>query len=673
MLPRLPLLAVLWFGFSSGDALAQANSAGRATQRVAQVVDYVAADYAGAVKNGQVIEASEYAEQLELVGAARKLLPELSAAAPTPDAIAGLTAELTAVEAAVTAKAAPEEVQRLCRVVRATLKRDFALHMVPAAAVSAERGAALYGQLCASCHGASGRADTATAAALKPPPVSFHDGERMGKVAPALAFHALTFGIPGTAMAAFDTLPAQDRWHLAFYVVALRHGTPGTEAAAPAALAAAGLPHLAQPATLAELSDEELSAELRQKLAAGTDEASRAAALTYLRIAAPYARASGSRFDQARELLQSSVDAAGRGDFVAAHRLAIAAYLDGIEPHEAALRIEKPALVSSLESGFAALRQATDPEKSPTLAATTQARARILELLRSADHSATGARSATKSFLASLIIALREGLEVALLIAALLAFLRKSGQGALSRSVHAGWIASLPAGLLTFALIGQLIDGARRELAEGLISLVAALVLITVTHWVLGAREAKHWLGFLRKRVEAAADQGGRQSLILFGIAFFAAYREALETVLFYRALLLDAGPGGLRPVLLGIVLGVAMLVALVVVVGRLGRKLNPRPVMLASSILLAVLSVSLTGHGIHSLQEGGYLRMSMLTFGDYAWSGISTLGIYPTWQGLLGQLAVVTLLVAPSLLARFQAADKSGSAPGGSTQPSQA
>jgi len=665
---QLPLWVLLWLGLSTGQAQAEATGAARATQRVAQVVDYVAADYSGAVQAGQVIEASEYAEQLELIGAARKLLPELAATAPSPQAIAQLTGEVEAVERAVQAKAGADEVLRLCRVVRATLKRDFALQMVPAAAVDAERGAALYGKLCATCHGASGRADTPAAAALKPPPVSFHDGARMEKVAPALAFHALTFGIPGTAMAAFDTLPAQDRWHLAFYVVGLRHRTAGSttgEGSSPPP----GIAPLAQVATLAELSDEELAA----RLGASADPATRSAMLTYLRTVAPYAQAAGSRFDLARQLLQGCVDAAGRGDFATAHRQAIAAYLDGIEPHEAGLRIEKPALVTGLEAGFAALRQATDPEKSPTLAATTEARARILELLRSADHGSTGPRSATKSFLASLIIALREGLEVALLIAALLAFLRKSGQGGLSRSVHYGWLASLPAGLLTFALIGQLIDGARRELAEGLISLVAAVVLITVTHWVLGAREAKHWLGFLRKRVEAAADQGSRQSLMLFGIAFFAAYREALETVLFYRALLLDAGPDGLRPVLLGIGLGVAILVALVLVVGRLGRKLNPRPVMLASSVLLAVLSVSLTGHGVHSLQEGGYLRMSMLTFGDSAWSGISTLGIYPTWQGLLAQLAVVGLLLAPSVLSRLGAADKSGPAPGGTAQPSQA
>jgi len=674
-------LAVLfWLGTAAANEGTK-QAAERATQRVAQVVDYVAADYAGAVRDGQVIEASEYAEQADLLAAARKLLPELSPAAVDSASLPTLTTQLAAVEKAVADKASPQTVQALCRSVRETLKSAFALRMVPAASVQAERGATLYRQLCASCHGESGRADTPTAAALKPPPVSFHDAERMAKVAPALAFHALTFGIPGTGMAAFDTLPAQDRWHLAFYVVALRHGTPGSAgsvAQRPASLSQAAYDHLREPAVLAELSDEELDAELRRAGLDGSDAttaAARQAALSLLRTQAPYAHAAGSRFELTRTLLQKSVDAAEKGQFMEAHRLAIAAYLDGIEPHEAALRIEKPELVASLEAAFAALRQATDPERAPTAVAAQQARDRILGLLATADgERASGSRSSVKSLLASLVIALREGLEVALLIAALLAFLRKSGQGQLSRSVHLGWLASLPAGLLTFALLGQLIDGARRELAEGLISLLAAVVLITVTHWVLGAREAKHWLGFLRKRVEAAADQQSRQSLALFGIAFFAAYREALETVLFYRALLLDAGPGGWKPVLLGIAIATVLLVGLVLVVGRIGRKLNPRPVMLASSILLAVLSVSLTGHGIHALQEGGYLRMSMLAFAGQPWSGLSFLGIYPTWQGLLAQLVVIGLLLFPSLLERLRSPRSSNPpATGRDTQPSSA
>ena len=87
-----------------------------------------------------------------------------------------------------------------------------------------------------------------------------------------------------------------------------------------------------------------------------------------------------------------------------------------------------------------------------------------------------------------------------------------------------------------------------------------------------------------------------------------------------------------------------------------------------------ALLSVSLTGHGVHALQEGGYLRMAMITLGDHAWSGIPFLGVYPTWQGLIAQLAVVCLLVFPSLLERLRSSRPSSQPPsGGDTQPSRA
>jgi len=669
-----PVLFALLLGLGRADA-ASAEDPARVTQRLAQVVDYVAADYSGAVRDGQVIEASEWKEQQELLGEARKLVPQMQG---SDGERAGLAAQLAEVVQAVEAKAAPLEVQKRCRAVRQSLKDTFHLRMVPAAAVDATRGAELYAQLCTSCHGQSGRADTPTAAALKPPPVSFHDAERMSKVSPALAYHALSFGIVGTAMAPFDTLSAQDRWNLAFYVVGLRHGTPTATAAtalAPNELDPAARKRFADLALLAELSDEELSAELdRTSLSADA----KVRALGQLRTAEPFARPSGSsRFERARTLIADAQKAAQGGDFATAHRLAISAYLDGIEPHEAGLRIDRPELLPRIEAAFAGLRQASDPDRRPSLSAMTQESQAIFALLADAEYEKGSKGGVWKAFLASLVIALREGIEVALLIAALLAFLRKSGQGALSRSVHAGWLASVPAGLLTFLLVGKLVDGARRELAEGILTLFAATILLSVTHWVLGAKEARHWLGFLRRRVEAVGSgqaQAGRgQSMWLFGIAFFAAYREALETALFYRALLFDVGPNGLRQVLAGIAVGVAVLAVLVVVVGRIGRKLNPRPVMLASSALLALLALALTGHGIHALQEGGYLGMRLIIVGGAPWSGLPSIGIHATWQGVGAQAVVLALLVSPSIIEKIRAARTR--APGSSSlpQPTQA
>ncbi len=636
----------------------------RTTQRLAQVVDYVAADYSGAVRDGQIIEASEWKEQRELLSEARKLIADLPGSAADRSALALQVAQ---VAQAVDARAADIEVLRRCRAVRQTLKDVFGLRMLPTRPVDVAHGAKLYATLCTSCHGTSGRADTPAAAALKPPPLSFHDAERMKKVAPALAFHALTFGVAGTAMLPFDQLGAPDRWDLAFYVVGLRHGQALAATKAPAALSRELQTRLRSLAVLSELSDEELSSELQS---AGVSAPAQNEILAYLRtVGAALEPASGGagRFAQARALVSETLTAAERQDFVAAHKLAIAAYLDGMEPYEASLRIEQPALLGRIEQAFSGLRQASDPDYGPSAAEVKRQTQIILALLIDAESMRDGDQpSSTKAFLASLLIALREGLEVALLIAALLSFVRKSGQAHLVRSVHIGWLLSVPAGLCSFALFGKLIDGQSRELAEGVLTLIAAAILLSVTHVVLGAKEARHWLGFLRRHIEAVGSSCHKQmpALWLAGIAFFAAYREALETALFYRALLLDAGRDGWRPVLLGIAVGVLALVFLVGILSRIGRKLNPRPVMLASSVLLALLALSLTGHGIHSLQEGGYLSLRLFQPFGQSWSGLPTLGIYPNWQGLLGQLTMLALLFLPSLLNKIKAA-RTASPPG--------
>src|SRR5439155_14145987 len=149
---------------------------------------------------------------------------------------------------------------------------------------------------------------------------------------------------------------------------------------------------------------------------------------------------------------------------------------------------------------------------------------------------------------------------ISLLIAALLAFVRKSGRGEEARWVHVGWLASVPAGVVTWFLVGAALAGARRELTEGVLTLVAAAMLLFVSHFVLGKLESRKWLKFLEKRTVAAAKTTVHWPLA--SMAFIAAYREALEIVLFFRALLLGA-PGRALAVAGGAATGVVGLSAL--------------------------------------------------------------------------------------------------------------
>jgi high-affinity iron transporter len=608
-LVKLKFIFILLLGSASAFAVEQ-----REIQRLAALADYVAADYPGAVKNGQIVAQDEYDEQRALLKEAQVLAAKL----PHREAI---EADLKKLAAEVDARADAAVVAATCRVLHKRLIDEHGLILAPLATPSKERAQGLFATHCAICHGADGRAQTEKAKELKPPPASFFDDEKMARVSPSLAFHALTFGVPGTGMASFDNLPASDRWSLAFYVVSLRHQSQPKEKPRDRQIATTA-------SRLAELTDQDLD-----KMLGGN-----AKMTAWLRSEASFAAAPGGSFGEARRLLAEVGQAADTRE--KARELAIAAYLEGIEPHEAILRARDPAVADRVEKAFFELRHAIDQGTPDDVRKQVL---RVSQVLDSADELAAGGW--TVPFFASLAIALREGFELSLLIAALLAFVRKSGHPEEARWVHTGWLLSIPAGVVSWFVVGAALQGARRELTEGVLTLVAAMMLLFVSHFVLGKLESRKWLKFLEKRTVAAARSSIHWPLA--SMAFLAAYREALEIVLFYRALVLGA-PGHGGAILAGAGVAIAGLTVLVMVMSYLGKRLNPRPVMMASSVLLTALAVSLVGQGIHALQEGGYLSLTPLA----SWN-VPSIGLYANWQGLAAQGLVVLLVLVPWYLER--------------------
>jgi len=635
---------ILVLGFGS-VAHADAPMQPRTTERLAAIIAYVVADYPGAVKDGQVLAADEYAEQ----GGLLEEGAQIAAALPEPKA--GAHVELVhafgALTTAFRTKKPEPELAAAGRVVHHLLLDEWNLVMVPVGTPSVERAATLYSQACARCHGADGHADTDEAKKLQPKPVSFYDEARMRRISPELAFHAMSFGVTGTAMASFDTLPAADRWSLAFYVVGLRHHD--VDARLGETLLKARAPQLAVSASrLAALSDDGVVELLPPSLA---KEETRTI-VGFLRTGAPFRAEPGGRFAIARARLQELSLAAD--DQNKARELAVAAYLEGVEPHEAGLKAKDPALSARLEKTFLGLRQSIDSGVAGDALRREVARASLV--VDSVEERAQG--GASVPFAAAFAIALREGFELSLLLAALLAFLRRAGRTDDARYVHFGWIAAIPAGVLTWFAVGAALSGARRELTEGILTLVAAAMLLFVSHFVLGRLESRRWLKFLERQT---MDAGGKQSgvgLALFSVAFVAAFREAIEIVLFFKALLLDSTVGP-WPVIGGAAAGVAVLSVIVTVLGRLGRRLNPRPLMLVSSIVLTALAISLVGQGVRALQEGGFVGLHML-----ALPSLPALGLYATTEGLLSQLVVLALVIVPVVLERRTAPPPRGPAP---------
>ncbi|HKP58940.1 MAG TPA: FTR1 family protein [Polyangiales bacterium] len=616
---------------------AAAEPARDGLRQIAGILDYIGGDYRGAVApDGRILDQAEYNEQLSLAEDADALASQAGLAAADP-----VRAALGELSAALTAKAAPERVQNLCRKAREVLVTTQHLSLVPGTAPARAEAAQLYrSQGCTGCHGEDGSANTPTAAGLDPKPANFLDAERVAAVSPHRAFHALTFGVPGTAMVAYAGLSDAQRWGLAFYVLSLRHQNADLRLGRQA-LEGKQVPDFA---ALSSLTDEDLLAQL-----SGLPEAEQHAALAYLRLEAPFARAASGRALAALPLLDKGLSAYASGDRAGARKLFISAYLDGFEPHEAGLRARNAGLVSEIETSMLALRIAASEGRPLDEVSAAAERARVL-LLRAED---TGS-NATTALLGSLTITLREGLEIVLLVAALLGLVRKRGYPQLAKHVHAGWIAAIPAGLLTYYLAGSILGGMERELAEGIASLLAAVVLLGVTHWMLGQITAKKWVGFLAKRVSDAATSRSAALFVLL-LAFVAAYREAFEIVLFYQALVLDAGEH-VRQIWIGTGIGIAILLVIAGVLLRVGQKLRPAPFMLASSVFLALLSFMLVGKGIRALQEAAVIGVHPLPLPELQW-----LGIYATREGLIAQGALLLLLIGSAVWPWWSARRSSG------------
>jgi high-affinity iron transporter len=535
------------------------------------------------------------------------------------------------------ARQSPDAIAALCRQARALLVEQHGLVLGPSTTPSRERAAQLYvSQACNSCHGEHGGADTVVARTLNPPPANFLDAERVASVSPHRAFYAISFGVAGTGMKAYAHLSEADRWSLAFYVLALRH-TRGDLEAGRRGLERSGAALPTTAAGLAALGEDEIGAQLA---AASATPAERAHALAYLRAAAPFERraAHSSNLLVARSELRAGVDAYRKGDRAGARRRFVAAYLDGFEPYEAGLAARDPGLVRRIEHAMLVLRERAghDADRDEVQRLATEVEA----LLTRAER---GRGDGTTALLGAFTIALREGLEAALLVTALLGLVRRRGAPELARYVHGGWVLALLGGLVTWWGVGELLSGLQRELAEGIAALLAAVVLIGVTHWLFGQLTARRFMGFVAERM-ARVGAGRGAALGVLGLSFIAAYREAFELVLFYKALLLEAGAHASR-VWLGAAFGIAALLLVSFALKRVGQRLQPRPFMLMSGVLLALLAFTLAGKGVRALQEAAVLGITTLPLPELPW-----LGIHATVEGLVTQSLVLLVLLASAL-----------------------
>lgn len=202
----------------------------------------------------------------------------------------------------------------------------------------------------------------------------------------------------------------------------------------------------------------------------------------------------------------------------------------------------------------------------------------------------------------SFLITLREGLEAALIIGIILAYLARLGQrrhfGTVWLGTAVAILISLGAGWIFFATAAEF-TGRAEQLFEGLVSLLAVGVLTYMIFWM--RKQAINIKRELHARIDAALEK--RSVLSLAALAFVAVLREGIETVLFMFALTRAVSPifaviGGILGLSLAVVLGYALYAG--------GRRLNLRTFFNVTGILIILIAAGLLAYGIHELNEAG-------------------------------------------------------------------
>jgi high-affinity iron transporter len=629
MSPRL-LLAMLLTGIALILTCAPASATGASVATTWRLLDYIAVDYREAVADGEVVNQLEYDEMLEFSEAAAEAIAALP---ETPEA-GRLQAEAEALRQAIADRADPGDIARRARGLAGLLVQAHPIPLVPDTPPRHARGAELYARLCASCHGPTGAGDGPAGAGLDPPPIDFTDRERADERSVFALYQVIEQGLEGTAMASYRGLPEDDLWALATYSGSLAY---------PESLADAGRALLERdPALRATFDLERFVGETPAELAADLGSAEDAAAIVaYLRRAPEALQAAaggeGPALATSRGLLREAMDAYRGGDAARARQLALAAYLDGFEPVEPLLAARDKPLMVRIEAAMAQLRSGLAANADPDA---LQAQVDALDgLFAEAEQVlGQGRTSSAASFAAAFTILLREGLEALLIVIAMIALLRKAGRDEMLTWVHGGWVAALAAGALTWVLATWVISisGASRELSEGFGSLLAALVLVWVGIWMHGKGQADAWQRYVREKLGHALGRGSGVFLLL--LVFVVVYREVFESILFFAALWSQGSRGS---VVAG---GAAGALALAVVgwaLMRWSRRLPIAQFFRYSACLIALLAVVLAGKAVSALQEAGWLPVSWL----HGWPRLEWLGVYPTQQGVIAQVVVLSVL----------------------------
>ena len=205
--------------------------------------------------------------------------------------------------------------------------------------------------------------------------------------------------------------------------------------------------------------------------------------------------------------------------------------------------------------------------------------------------------------MAELIIVFREVLEASLIVGILYTFLSKTKQYAAVIRLWQGVLVALAASLLGSLLFQKLaggFHGQAEKLFEGIVMIIAAVVLGTMIIWMAKNRNIAEELE--SKAVEALDTE--KLGYGIFALAFISVFREGIETILFLYGVMMKQGGLNITLSLVGATLGIGLGFMIFVQ----GRKVPLKTFFNISSVLLIFVAAGMLAYGVHELESAGVI-----------------------------------------------------------------
>ncbi len=601
-------------------------------QTVIHLLSYVSMDYVMAVENGNVIDKQEYEEQIEFARQAYELVNEGQFLGENKKKVLD---QLSTLRNLINKKSTSAEISSIADAIRHDIIRITGVATAPKVWPDIGNGQSLYMANCMTCHGEKGDGNGPLAGELDPAPTNFLAAELWSKFSPYQGFNTIKLGVQGTSMRGFPELTDQEVWDLAFYIKSLPYQGQLKDSLALRQEFNQINPQISLN-ELATLSDKTLMDTLSTRFKDARHK------LVAVRLLAPDGNNINASLTISTTNLKEALAAYTAGNRTLARTKALNAYLEGIEPVEARLRTLNSKFVLDLEGQMLNVRQAIEKDKGQKVveAEVQQAVAMISE----ANEILKGQKmNYWLTFILATSIMLREGLEAFLVLAVVLALIKSSGVRKAIPWLHGGWMTAVLMGGIGWFLSDYIIQfgGKNREIMEGLISLIAVVVLLLAGYWLHSNSNAKQWKAFVENKVGHYLKKEKMFGLAAF--SFMVVFREAFEVILFLKAVSLEAASTNQSAIGLGVLAAFLLIGIIAFFFSKYSRRIPIRQLFVYSSWVIVFLAVILIGKGIHGLQESGWISVT----GISSFFRVDWLGIYPTLQSVLAQVGLIAVILA--------------------------